>query len=319
MGMSKYDRLLHILNLLRCRRNLNAGRLASECGVTERSIYRDIVALSEANIPIYYDNGYKLASDSFLPPLNFDLDEFLCLRLALDSSPLNQTGVHAQTIKKIKAKLEACLPESIRKQSRFQRSATRVQIPVTSEPDAIAAVYGDLENAVRKETCIRLRYESIPSGVTERVVEPYFIVFRGRSFYLVAFCRLRNEFRTFRLDRIRELEILKEGFTKRDDIDAESYFNHSWEVFGGDPVEVVVRLKGKAAQVVRLETHHENETIMELVGGEVEYRVITGGTEEIERWILGLGDEAVVLAPPQLRNRIRDIAKRLTSAYRRSD
>ena len=53
--MAKYDRLLYILNLLRSRKNLNAEMLAAECGVTERTIYRDIIALSDANIPIYYD------------------------------------------------------------------------------------------------------------------------------------------------------------------------------------------------------------------------------------------------------------------------
>ena len=80
MGMAKYDRLLYILNLLRSRKNLNARNIAEECGVTERSIYRDILSLSEANVPIYYDCGYKLASDNFLPPLNFDFDEYQFLK-----------------------------------------------------------------------------------------------------------------------------------------------------------------------------------------------------------------------------------------------
>jgi len=92
MRMAKYDRLLYVLNVLRSRRTMNAARLAQECGVTERSIYRDIISLSEANVPIYYDNGYKLASDNFLPPLNFNLEEYSCLRLALESSPLVRTS-----------------------------------------------------------------------------------------------------------------------------------------------------------------------------------------------------------------------------------
>ena len=96
MGMPKQDRLLYILNLLRARKNLNATQLAEECGVTERSIYRDILAISEANIPIYYDNGYKLATENFLPPLNFSFEEYSCLKIALESSPLIDTGNSAK-------------------------------------------------------------------------------------------------------------------------------------------------------------------------------------------------------------------------------
>ena len=106
MGMPKYDRLLHILNLLRARRNMNAAALARECGVTERSVYRDIISLSEANIPIYYDHGYRLASDNFLPPLNFDYEEYHCLRLALDSSPLAKAGYYAEVLRRVRAKVE---------------------------------------------------------------------------------------------------------------------------------------------------------------------------------------------------------------------
>jgi len=114
MGMPKYDRLLYILNLLRSRRNLNAGMLASECNVTERTIYRDIVALSEANIPIYYDNVYKYASGNFLPPLNFTVDEYMALRTALVSSPLYRTGHSRQLIKSVKTKIEACLSPKVK-------------------------------------------------------------------------------------------------------------------------------------------------------------------------------------------------------------
>jgi predicted DNA-binding transcriptional regulator YafY len=79
--MSKYDRLLHILNLLRSRRSLRAKDLARECEVTERTIYRDVLSLSSANVPVYFDDGYKLLSDAFLPPLNLTKEEFIVTHL----------------------------------------------------------------------------------------------------------------------------------------------------------------------------------------------------------------------------------------------
>lgn len=82
MGFKKYDRLILILNLLHSRKNMNAKMLSEECQVTERTIYRDLISLTEIKIPIYYDKGYKLASDNFLPLLNFLIDEYNFLKQA---------------------------------------------------------------------------------------------------------------------------------------------------------------------------------------------------------------------------------------------
>jgi len=135
MGMSKYDRMLFILNILRSRRNLTAGNLANECGVTERSIYRDIISLSEANIPIYFDHGYKLASNNFLPPLNFSYDEYNCLKLALDSTPLGNTEKYQLVIKKIRAKVDAGLSDIVKKKHKFSPQTTHIEIPLTESPE----------------------------------------------------------------------------------------------------------------------------------------------------------------------------------------
>ena len=239
MGMAKYDRLLYILNLLRARRNLNARKLAEECGVTERSIYRDIVSLSEANVPIYYDNGYKLASSNFLPPLSFDFDEYHCLKLALESSPLAKTGKYQQLLSKIKAKVDAGLSDSVKQKKRFTPETTHIDIATSLAQERGEQFYSTIEEAITSWKCLELKYDSIESGLTERVVEPYFIIFRGRAFYFVAYCRLRKDFRTFRIDRVQDVKILNETFMKRDDINPKSYFEGSWELFSGEPIEVV--------------------------------------------------------------------------------
>ena len=315
MGMAKYDRLLFILNLLRSRRNLNAGRLAEQCGVTERSIYRDIVALSEANIPIYYDNGYKLASDNFLPPLNFDYEEFLSLKLALESSPLIETGKYGQTLRQVMTKLEARIPEAVRKQSRFTPRTTHIQISLRQEQDRCEKYYGTIEKAATENRALRLKYESIQSGETERIVEPYFIVFRGSAFYFVAHCRLREEMRTFRLDRINDIELLTDTFIKADEVDAETYFDGSWSVFGGEEVLVKVRLRGAAARVVQSGNHHASEQIETLDHDEVIYTVTVRGLHEIQRWIVGFGAEAEVPEPDELRLCLAAIGQYLTTTY----
>ncbi len=315
MGMTKYDRLLYILNLLRSRRNLNAGRLAEECGVTERSIYRDILALSEANIPIYYDNGYKLASDNFLPPLNFDYDEYLFLRTALESSPLRLTDKYADMARKVQAKVEACLSESVLKRSKFTPIATHIDIASSLVQERGEQFYSVVEQAATEGRCIEIEYDSIHSGLNTRTVEPYFIIFKDRAFYFVAYCRLRSEFRTFRLDRILSVKLTDELFSRRDDINVETYFEGSWRVYSGDPVRVVVRFKGAAAKVVQTCTHHVDELVEAADDNTVLYTVTCRGLEEIQRWILGFGSEAEVLEPEVMRMELASIGRYLSKTY----
>ena len=112
--MKKAHRLLFILNLIRSRRNLKARDLAKECEVSERTIYRDINAISEANIPIYYDNGYKFLTNAFLPPLNLSLDEHLALFVGLNSENPNSHAALKSAGKTALAKVESLISENIK-------------------------------------------------------------------------------------------------------------------------------------------------------------------------------------------------------------
>lgn len=315
MGMPKHDRLLYILNLLRSRKNLNASQLAIECGVTERSVYRDILTLSEANIPIYYDNGYKLASGNFLPPMNFTFDEYSCLKMALESSPLIETGKYSNTLKQILAKVEAGLSPQVKDIKRTTRDTTHIEIPTSHPGPANEEIFALLEEAINDTRQLKIKYDAIESGLSDRLVEPYFIIFRARAFYFVAFCHKRSLFRTFRLDRVRQIELTPNQFIRDSEISAQDYFKGSWGVFSGAPVDVVVRFKGSAAKVVRGSQHHADEEIEIISDDEIIYRVRVNGLFEIKRWIVGFGEQAEVVSPDSLKTELRQIGEYLNETY----
>jgi predicted DNA-binding transcriptional regulator YafY len=316
MKFSKYDRLLYILNLLRSRRNLNAASLARECGVTERTIYRDIVSLSEANVPIYYDNGYKYASGNFLPPLNFDIDEYLTLVKALETSPLAQAGQSRKLIKSIRSKIEAVLSPTVKKQKLYRRSATDIKIRTTHSERFSEEYLSLLEKGILNNEVVRLSYDSIDSGRTDRAVEPYFLIFTERAFYLVGYCHLRRELRTFRVDRILFLELTGDKFIPRKNIDPQDYFEDSWGIFKGEPIEVEILFTGRAARIVRLGRHHPKEKVTIQKDGRVKYAVKVNGHQEIARWIMGFGGEARVLKPVSLIRRIMKLSEDIRGNYR---
>jgi predicted DNA-binding transcriptional regulator YafY len=85
--MKKAERLLYILSLLRANKRLRARDLAQKCGVTERTIYRDVISISVSNIPIYFEDGYKLHNQPSIPPMNFSQLEARFL-ISLLSSPV---------------------------------------------------------------------------------------------------------------------------------------------------------------------------------------------------------------------------------------
>ena len=313
--MNKYDRMLHILNLLRTRKNMNADKLAEECNVTERTIYRDIFTLSDMNIPIYFENGYKLASDNFLPPLNFSFEEYQLLKLTLESSPLIKTNKYQVVYNSLKAKIENCLSEQVLKEKKYSPQATHIDIPDNNQDEHTLSFYEQVEKAVTSLTTISLTYESIKSGRTERRIDPYFIIFRGRAFYFVGFCHLKNEMRTFRMDRIIELNLTNDIFIKKGNISPENYFDGSWSVFSGEPIDVIVQFRGNAAKVIQSSTHHKNEQIEVIDENMIRYSVTTNGIEEIQRWILGFGDEAEVVAPIELKENLFRVGCFLKSRY----
>ena len=95
--MRKIERLLYILSLLRTNHWLKASDLARKCEVSERSIYRDIISISEANIPIYFDGGYRLLHDGFLPPVNLTDSEADFLLSLLRSTILEGDKPYGKT------------------------------------------------------------------------------------------------------------------------------------------------------------------------------------------------------------------------------
>jgi predicted DNA-binding transcriptional regulator YafY len=315
MRMAKYDRLLFILNLLRTRRNLNAAKIADECGVTERTIYRDVISISEANVPIYYDRGYKYATDNFLPPLNFNIDEYLTLISIMESSPLYKSGHSRKQIKSIKTKIEACLSQNVRQEKSFALSPTRIDIKSTDSGDDKDKYYSIIEEGIKTRRTVSLIYDSIESGLTTREIEPYFMIFIERAFYFVGYCYLRKDLRTFRIDRIRGITLTGKTFVPRKGIDAADYFRNSWGVFSGETVCVRAILSGKAARIVQMGKHHASEEIIRLDDGKIEYRVTVSGIDEICRWLLGFGGDVSVIEPEELKNEITKRAGDILQNY----
>jgi predicted DNA-binding transcriptional regulator YafY len=316
--MSKYDRLLHVLNLLRARQGLKASDLARECEVSERTVYRDIIALSSANIPIYFDNGYRLLTDAFLPPLNFSLEDYLVLKLSLSSSMLMENSPLRKHAKAVLAKIEANLNPRLKEDAEKIEEPLQITIKSTYDFSKLSLKFKLIEQSLLNKKSLKIEYESLEAGLTTRQVDPYSLIFRRHAWYLVGFCHLRNEIRIFRLNRIKKITLLDKSFEIKPDFSLSTFFKDSWEIYQGQPVVVKIRFKGTGAKIVESGQHHPSEKISKLKDGSLIYEVKVNGIEEIARWILGFGENAEVIEPKELRERVKQTAQSLAMLYERN-
>ncbi|HEX9911991.1 MAG TPA: YafY family protein [candidate division Zixibacteria bacterium] len=313
--MNKFDRLLYILNLLRTKQSLQAVDLARECQVSERTIYRDIISLSSANVPIYFDDGYKLLTDAFLPPLNFSIDDYLVLKLGLGSSPLSINTPLGKSAKRVLSKIDSGLSQEVKNRLSDLGDPLRITLKTTVDFNKLGLIFNLIEQSILNRRTIRLDYEGLESGKNSREIDPYALIFRRHSWYLLGFCHLREQIRVFRLNRIYKVTLTDKNFEKRPDFSIEEFFKNSWEIYQGEPTKVKLKFSGKAVKVIESGQHHTSENLSKQNDGSLVYSVKVSGIEEISRWVLGFGEMVEVLEPEELRVNIKETVQKMQKLY----
>jgi predicted DNA-binding transcriptional regulator YafY len=311
--MAKSDRLLLILNLLTTRRRMAVAELARECGVTERTIYRDIGDISRANFPIYYDRGYRLLRSDNLPPLNLTEEEHAILKTVLSGWPLAGTSPYRKIARGLAAKLER-----FHRQTGIRPAQHSVQRPrqkrKSTSADRIIANLTTLVQAADQRKTVEFRYIPLIGKPARQKVDPYFVTFRRQALYLVGHCRSSKSFQPFQLARISRVKVTDDRFPKDSSITPDSLFAHSWDTSLGSPITMRVRFKGRAGRMIESGGFHSTEKITRRGADSIIYRARINSIEEFGSWILGFGEDAEVLEPIELKNWVRARAQRVLTA-----
>jgi predicted DNA-binding transcriptional regulator YafY len=199
------DRLFLIIHRLRGRRAVPARRLADELGVSLRTVYRDVADLQRSGVPIEGEAGvgYLLRKGSDIPPLMFNADELEALlvgtRFVRAFAGTRMTVAANAALLKI----DAVLPPELRHRS--ERS--RVFAPDFGQHAALKQHIDSIHLAINDRCVLAIVYRDAAGRGSERDVEPICLAFWGGSWTLGAWCRRREDFRSFRLDRIDALRV----------------------------------------------------------------------------------------------------------------
>ncbi|GAB2508816.1 helix-turn-helix transcriptional regulator [Lysobacter humi (ex Lee et al. 2017)] len=201
--MRRADRLFLLVNALRGRRRAVPARvLADDLAVSLRTVYRDVADLQRSGIPIEGEPGvgYVLRKGADLPPLAFDAEELEALIVGLRfARAFAGTRLGAASMR-ARLKVEAVVPPDT-----YAR-ASGVAILAPGGRGERTSEFGErldrLNVAIAGRRVLRLRYVAADGGASEREVEPLCVLFWGGSWTLAGWCRLRGDFRQFRLDRM---------------------------------------------------------------------------------------------------------------------
>lgn len=309
-------RLLSMIFLFQSRRQWTVSELSDELDVSDRTVHRYIGMLEEMGIPLYSERGpyggFSLLRSYKLPPLIFTPQEATVLYMGarLVADIWGKTFQDAVT--GLTAKLDNVLPDDIRQE--VQRTQRRLVVMAGANRDYspyhdLMAVLRDCMAASRQ---VRLRYHSFSRVETDRVVDPYALSFRWGNWYLIGFCHLREEMRTFRIDRIQDFTPLTEPFQMPRDFDAKSYLEESmrWE----SQFEVVVRMEPEAAPEMR-ERSGEWLQVTDNEDGSVTVRFDVDNLNWAAGWVLSWGRLARALEPPELVEKVKAAALELLARY----
>jgi predicted DNA-binding transcriptional regulator YafY len=296
--MNRIDRLFGILLLLQRKRRVRAEDMARIYEVSERTIYRDMLALSQIGVPIVSlpGVGYELVEGYYLPPLLFSPSEASALFLSARMLMAHTTGRLSTDAKSAISKIAVVLPSGMRQEA--ERLAETIEfIMPPMRFDADDARLATFQQAIQQRRIVRLLYHSYyRDQITERDIEPHYLTYSNGTWYINGYCRLRNDMRAFRFDRIERLAMLPDTFEPRAPQTAEP-----------DTIDARVRFEADTIRWVRERQHYAFQTEAPALDGHgviMSYRVHR--ISELVPWLLSWGAAAQAIDPPELRAAIRD-------------
>ena len=321
--MRRADRLFRLVQILRRRKLCRACDLAEELEVSRRTILRDVEALNIAGVPIYTEPGFQ-GGISIDPDYRTNLTglteaEIQSLFISQSTAIWDKLGL-GDAMRSTQLKLQASLPK------RHSANATNIQQRVYLDPewwfrskDNNPDYFADIQHAVYHDLQLRMSYEKKNGDVTERVVNPLGLVAKTSEWYLVA-VHAGDQFRSYRLSRFRSVTLLDTSFVRDPSFVLSEFwdahtrqFENSFEIltFG-------VRAPRRLLNLFRMYADGRY-TIVARDGNMMTVEVSLGDIPGARMFVLGLGAEAEVLYPEDLRQAVYDYADAIAAKYKTGD
>ncbi|MBX7167400.1 MAG: WYL domain-containing protein [Pirellulales bacterium] len=322
MNLERVTRLLRLVHLLQGGRGHNTASLALECGVSRRTIFRDLDVLRQAGVPLVFDDRsqhYRIPEPFLLPATSFSPQEALALILLCQQAG-NHKGVPFLTAAQSAAlKLESVFPARLRDYLQAVSGAIDISLPPRNPLTTGQDHFDQLVAAIAARRCVRIEYDSLTEWTQIRTrLSPYRLMFSRRSWYIIGRSSLHRATRTFNIGRILRLETTDDRYQVPRGFHLDRYLRNAWHLIPerGKDQDVVIRFQKQVAQNVAEVAWHKTQRVAWNEDGTMDFHVRVSGLHEISWWILGYGDQAEVLQPSALRELIAGRVRKMAEHYR---
>ncbi len=314
--MNRIDRLSAIITFLQSRSLVTAQQIADRFEISLRTVYRDINALMESGIPIAGEagRGYSIETGYHLPPIMFTREEAAAMittgKMAEKFTDISLNQNYNSALERVKAVMRFSDKEFMEKLDK----QILVIYPNSQKEEFPNCFIAPIQKALAQNNVITLNYLSNSKNeTTKREVEPVGICFYGGKWHLLAFCRLRKNYRDFRVDRIKNLSINTEVFQS-----IHPPVNELIERFAKSSSNIRVTLRFPKFLYRKISDHKYYygfiaETIEE---HSFTMTFLTDSLEWIEYWLLSLGKNVEIIEPQGLVDNMRIRTKELYSYYK---
>lgn len=228
--MKPLTRVLAVLELLQAHGQVSGADIAARLEVDVRTVRRYIATLEEMGIPVLAERGraggYALVAGFKLPPMMFSEDEALALAVGLLGARSLGLDRAAPAVASAQAKLERTMPAPLRERARAVAETVQLDFRHATSGAGNAAL-GILSVAARGRQRVHIGYVDAAGAVSQRDIDPYGLAYHGGGWYAVAWCHLRADLRSFRLDRIASLAPLSQRFDRPPGFDVMAYLVRS--------------------------------------------------------------------------------------------
>lgn len=221
--MRRADRLFQLVQFLRTRRAATGQQIADELRVSVRTVYRDVVDLQASGIPIRGEAGvgYRLERGFELPPLTFTSEELEGMALGARIVAAWGDPDLAAAVSSAMTRIEAVLPPALRK----VLIDAPLFAPQFQSRAGMSREVATIRRAIGERRVLRLRYARADGEETERDIRPLGLHFWGNKWTVAAWCELREDYRSFRPDRMLEVELLERTFDTDGEISLAEFLN----------------------------------------------------------------------------------------------
>jgi predicted DNA-binding transcriptional regulator YafY len=309
--MNRVERISAILIHLQSKQIVRGQDIAERFGISLRTAYRDIRALEEAGVPIVGEagTGYSLMEGYKLPPVMFTKEEaiaFLTAEKLVEKFTDSSTySIYQSALFKIKAVLKTDEKDHIDHMDNFIEVLSNSYLPHEKKNNDFLQF---LLKSINLRKKISMEYFAIHSQENStREIEPVGVYLMANEWYLISFCLLRNDYRTFRVDRIKHLQLLKEDFSKEHP-DLKTYLKQVVKE-KKDLHEIVIRVKTEKMKFFGNQKYYNGYVSEKEFNEETEMTFLCSSLEGFARWYMVFGDHSRIISPKSLRKRVKELAK----------